>query len=150
MDLFATRINVQLPTYVSWKPNPYAFLTNAFTMNWSNKRLYAFPPFSIISRVLRKIKEDEATVLTILPLWPTQVWFPTALRWLAAPPVLLPRHSPVLPQNPTLSHPRPQRLVLTAMTLSGNLSQVEAYRQTLPAFCLNNGGQAQGHSMGRI
>ena len=29
--------------------------------------------------------------LMILPLWPTQVWFPAALQILAADPVLLPR-----------------------------------------------------------
>lgn len=119
VDLFATRINAQLSTYVSWKPDPYASLTNAFTMNWSNKRLYAFPHFSIISRVLQKIQEDEATVLTILPLWPTQVWFPTALHSLVAPPVLLPRHLLVLPQIPTLSPPWAQRLVLTVMNYRG-------------------------------
>lgn len=150
VDLFATRINAQLSSYVSWKPDPCAIHTNAFTLPWSNKNLYAFPPFSIISRVLQKIQEDEATVLTILPLWPTQVWFPTALHLLAAAPVLLPRLPLVLPQDPTLSHPRAQGLVLTAMRLSGNPSLVKAFRQTLPAFCLDPGGQAQGHNMGHI
>ena len=45
----------------------------------------------------------------ILPLCTTQGWFPTALHLLAAPPVLLPRLPLVLPQNPTLTHPRAQR-----------------------------------------
>ena len=71
VDLFASRINAQVPTYVSWKPDPSASYINAFTVNWENRSLYAFPPFSIIGRVLRKLQEDRATLLTILPLWPT-------------------------------------------------------------------------------
>ena len=47
--LFATRINAQLAAYVSWKPDLSAIHTNAFTMNWTYKKLYAFPPFSNIS-----------------------------------------------------------------------------------------------------
>ena len=88
--------------------------------------------------------------MTILPLWPTQVWFPTALHLLAAPPVLLPRHPLVLPQTPTLTHPRAKGLVLAAMLLSGNPSLVKGYRQTLPDFYLNPGEQARGHNMGHI
>ena len=49
--------------------------------------------FSIIPQVLHKIQEDEATVMTVLPLWPTQVWFPTALHLLTVAPVLIPQHS---------------------------------------------------------
>lgn len=48
IDLFASRLNAQIPTYVSWKPDPMAAYTNAFTINWSKKISYAFPPFSII------------------------------------------------------------------------------------------------------
>ncbi|KAK4328559.1 hypothetical protein Pmani_001035 [Petrolisthes manimaculis] len=76
IDLFASRINAQLPSYVSWKPDPYAKYTNAFTIDWSNLNSYVFPPFSIIGRTLKKILEDKATSLTILPLWPTQVFYP--------------------------------------------------------------------------
>ena len=32
IDLFACRINAQLPKYVSWRPDPNAYDTNAFTM----------------------------------------------------------------------------------------------------------------------
>lgn len=52
IDLFATRINAQLPAFVSWKPDPSAMDINAFTLDWDGKSLYAFPPFSVISRAL--------------------------------------------------------------------------------------------------
>ena len=46
IDLFASRINAQVATYVSWKPDPSATFINAFTFDWANKSLYAFSPFS--------------------------------------------------------------------------------------------------------
>ena len=53
-DLFATRINTQLTRFVSWKPDPDAYHTNAFTHSWTEGLTYAFPPFNIIGRVLKK------------------------------------------------------------------------------------------------
>lgn len=106
VDLFASRINAQVEAYVSWKPDPSAAYVNAFTINWENRNLYGFPLFSIIGRVLRKFQEDRATLLTILPLWPTQVWFPKALRLLMAPPFLLPSNPLMLPQDPDRIHPQ--------------------------------------------
>ena len=34
IDLFASRLTKQLPTYVSWRPDPQALETDAFSMNW--------------------------------------------------------------------------------------------------------------------
>ncbi|MPD04798.1 hypothetical protein E2C01_100507 [Portunus trituberculatus] len=127
IDLFATHIIAQLPAYVSWKPDPSAMDINAFTLDWGGKSLYAFPPFSVISRALRKLEDDGATVLMILPLWPTQVWFPTALQLLVDAPVLLPRCPLVLPQQPTFTHPRAHKMVLTAFTRHGISSEVAQF-----------------------
>lgn len=149
-DLFATRLNAQLPIYVSWKPDPSATHTNAFTMSWADREFYAFPPFSIVGRVLQKIQDDEATVMTILPLWPTQVWFPEALQLLVAPPLLLPQHSLFLPQDLSLVHPQAHKLVLTAMILSGKLSKIRAFRQKLPDFCFTPGDRPLYYNMGSI
>ncbi|KAK3082557.1 hypothetical protein FSP39_012543 [Pinctada imbricata] len=45
IDLFANRLNRQLPVYCSWKPDPEAVGTDAFTMDWTQmKRPYLFPP----------------------------------------------------------------------------------------------------------
>ena len=54
VDLFATRLNFQLPDYVSWKPDPMAFRIDAFSFLWDPDNLYyAFPPFSMMGRLLR-------------------------------------------------------------------------------------------------
>ena len=150
IDLFATRINAQLPRYVSWRPDPHAYATDAFTIDWNFKFHYIFPPFSLIGRILQKLQLDQANVLLIAPLWPTQTWFSRALQLLSDRPRLLPRRCLFLPQDPSKSHHMSRRLVLAAMPLSGVLSKVEAYRRTLPLSSWNPGGRVRINNMGAI
>ena len=60
IDLFATQINRQFSDYVAYRPDPEAKCIDAFTIDWSHLKFYAFPPIAIISRVLSKISQDEA------------------------------------------------------------------------------------------
>ena len=60
-DLFATRLNSQCETFVSYKLEPGALGIDAFTLNWQNINLYAFPPFSVVSAVLQKLQEEKAS-----------------------------------------------------------------------------------------
>ena len=69
IDLFATRLNAKCELYVSFKPDPNAFAVDAFTQNWNDIKGYAFPPFSLIGRILAKIKGDKALVTVIVPCW---------------------------------------------------------------------------------
>ena len=48
VDLFATRLNHQLPQYMSWRPDPFAMATDAIQVRWTNLEAYAFPPFSLV------------------------------------------------------------------------------------------------------
>ena len=43
IDLFASRLNKQLPVYCSFRPDPGASFINAFTFSWANKKLYCPP-----------------------------------------------------------------------------------------------------------
>ena len=43
IDLFASRLTYQLPRYFSWRPDPHAEATDAFTQDWSKTRGYANP-----------------------------------------------------------------------------------------------------------
>lgn len=56
IDLFASRLTNQLPTYFSWRPDP---ATDAFTQSWSNMKAYANPPWNLIGRVLAKLQESN-------------------------------------------------------------------------------------------
>ena len=42
IDLFAWRLNNQLPTYVSYKPDPNAYAVDLFSLDWSKPQLFAF------------------------------------------------------------------------------------------------------------
>lgn len=67
IDLFASRLNYQIKPYISWKPDPEAFVVDAFTLDWSTHVFYAFPPFSLLGRVLQNIQQDQAEGILILP-----------------------------------------------------------------------------------
>ena len=90
IDLFASRINTQLPVYVSWKPDPSAWAIDAFSLDWGNLNFYAFPPFNLISKCLQKIRSDRAQGLLVVPNWPTQPWFPILHDLLLEEPFVLP------------------------------------------------------------
>ena len=72
VDMFASRLNKKLDTYIAWQPDPGAWAIDAFTINWEPIIGFYFPPFNMIGRVLEKIEEDRATLIVVVPSWPTQ------------------------------------------------------------------------------
>lgn len=73
IDLFATRINTKCEKYFSWKNNPETLAVDAFTKNWHSIGLFwAFPPFALILKVLKKIVVDKATGIVVVPFWSSQ------------------------------------------------------------------------------
>ena len=84
--------------------------------------------------MLSKIKEEQASGILVLPLWPTQPWFPVMLDLLVTHPRLIPPDSVNLQikGKPQLLPPH-KKLSLLVILLSGRLdSQTVAYRQALP------------------
>ena len=55
IDLFASSRNAKLPVYISWLPDRLAYAVDAFTVSWRDLNFNAFPPFSLLPRVLAKI-----------------------------------------------------------------------------------------------
>jgi hypothetical protein len=55
---------------------------------WSNEYYYMFPPISLITRCVPKIINDQSECLIILPLWPTQIWYPLVMELLIQRPVM--------------------------------------------------------------
>ena len=76
VDLFASRLNYQLKLFVSWRPDPEAMAIDVFSLDWRKQYFYAFPPFSLINRVLQKVEQDQSQGIIIVPMWNTQVWLP--------------------------------------------------------------------------
>ena len=73
IDLFS-QVNQQLPRYVSWHPDPNAFVVHAFSIRWTSEKYYIFPPFSIIGRVMKKIRTEGTQCMLIVTDCPSQVW----------------------------------------------------------------------------
>ena len=78
VDLFASRVNRKLEKYVSLNYEPDSWKIDAFTFSWTNMYSYAFPPFSVVGHVLRKIQQDGASCILVTPDWLSQWWY-TAL-----------------------------------------------------------------------
>ena len=79
---------------------------DAFTIRWTGMKLYAFPPFSVIPLVIRKICQDQAQAIIVIPEWTTQYRHPKVFQLLKEAPVKLKASTNVLqlPQIPQAVH----------------------------------------------
>ena len=76
VDLFASRLNNKVESYASWIPDPGASFVDAFSVNWSQFNLcYIFPPFRLVNRCVRKVRDEGARAIVIAPAWPGQPWY---------------------------------------------------------------------------
>jgi len=128
-DLFASRHNAQVPLYFSWQHDFDAIGVDSlsYLWNWPDTN-YAFSPIFLINRVLQKILTDEThDLILILPLWPSQSWWPTLLSVLTEVPIILP-HRRWITSDPsgqaTWNHSWP----LMACRTSGNKQYIQQMR----------------------
>ena len=75
VDLFASRINNKVEKYVSWAPDPKAWRIDAFSFEWTDAFYYAFPPFSLVGRVIQKAVAEGTRLILVVPKWPGQTWY---------------------------------------------------------------------------
>ena len=73
--LFASRLNAQLPVFLSYQPDPEPMHINTLSISWQGRSFYAFPPFAAIGKVLHKIVLDVVSGIIVVPNWPTQPWY---------------------------------------------------------------------------
>ena len=90
VHLFASRFSAQLPLFYSWRPDPEVEATDAFAQDWSANRGYAHPPWCLITWVLFKVQAQQASLVLVAPVWPTQVWLTVLVSMLVDIPILLP------------------------------------------------------------
>ena len=135
IDLFASALTFQLPKYCLRVQDLQAWAIDAMSFPWSDLRLYAFPPFSLLPRVLQKVAQDEADLLLIAPHWPQRPWFLRLLSLLvdflrSLPPLPDLVHQPIS----LCPHPHPDRLHLSLWPLSGNVAKRQAFLRGLPTL----------------
>ena len=75
VDLFATKFSRRLPLYASPVPDPEAWAIDALAIPWKNFLGYAFPPLPLLGKVLRKAREENASLILVAPFCPAQISF---------------------------------------------------------------------------
>ena len=90
VDLFASRLTCQLRQFASWRPDPMAIATDAFTLDWAELKAYANPPWNLIGGVLAQTRLQQAELVLVAPVWKAQGWYPVLLEMLVEVPLLIP------------------------------------------------------------
>ena len=106
---------------------------------------YAFPPFSLIGRVLHKGLIDQATLILIKPAWKTQSWNSQLLRLSIQNLLILPK-VPDLLQGPNKKHHpiiTKGNLELLAWIVSGKGYLQKEYQREMPLLLQMPDDQAQ-------
>ena len=93
LDHFAASFNHQSSLYFSPYHDPKALGTDTFLQTWDGYQVYAFPPWSLIPRVLKKLRSSSGVLMTLVA-----PWFPELLDLTIDGPVRLPQSRDLLRQ----------------------------------------------------
>ena len=119
----ASRLSHQLPKYFAWRPDPCSQVTDAMQHPWGSKYLCALPPFSMINKVLNKVKQDKVgKMLLVAPTWQSQTLYSILLSMSLEKPKLLPHY-----QHPLMNPQKPLPPLLINKTLM--INSISAYAQ---------------------
>jgi hypothetical protein len=121
IDWFASNANAQLPRFFTWHAESQSAAegVNAFDHEWNLTPGYIFPPFSLIPRIIRKVRNEGAKILLIHPNWPGALWYPSLSEITVMQNSIRPSADVLrYPQHPDLRHPMTD-LTLQASWLDG-------------------------------
>jgi len=79
----------QLEKYVSWRSDLNEIGMDALQLPWDNYSGYVFPPFYLIGRCLRKVREERAPLVLIAPVWKSKLWYTVLLELLVEYPLVI-------------------------------------------------------------
>ena len=127
---------------MSWRPDPLAVHTDAFTLDWATFQGYAFPPFTLIGRCLRQIQSQQVPHLVLVaPVWPAQSWYPLLLDLCIDFPVLIPIQEDLLTLGARL-HPL-KHLQLAGWLLSAEDTKRQTFLKRVAKSSWQLGGKTQ-------
>ena len=90
INLLATSLNHRCSLYFSPFCDPSAIGMDAPLQNWDGYQVYAFPPWSMIPLVLKKLRSSSGVIMTlVVPFWPQRLWFPDLLELVVDGPISL-------------------------------------------------------------
>lgn len=113
IDLFATSENHIVRKFFSWKADPRASATDAFSQSWNEEKLpYAHPPIRLIPKVIQKFKEERIKrMILVLPHWPSLPIWPRIMSQ-KRDQIFLPRNCIMGPPNHRLSIQNPPMIAI--------------------------------------
>ena len=131
IDLFASWLNKQVKWYCSWQPDPEAIFVDSFLCDWGHETVYAFPPFSVIHKAIKKFIHDGARGILVVPLWKTQPWSTLLVEFMCKAPLVfdITTDELYLPFREG-NHPLAGRLRMLAVFCSANLSEAKDFQTT--------------------
>lgn len=99
---------------------------DTFTLDWSQLKGYAFPPFALIERCLKQVLcQSVSQSINVTPVWETQPWYPLLLEMTIDNPLFLPWFPGLLRRENEL-HPL-AHLQLAAWLVSGVDMKVQQF-----------------------
>ncbi len=121
IDLFASSLTKKCQRYCSWFPDLDCERVDSFTFIWPD-RFYAFPPFSLIPRVLSKIKREGCEGILLVPFWKSQSWYPLFYAMSVYEPVIFqPSEFKLYCPYSNRLHPLSSSLTLAVTVVSGKV-----------------------------
>ncbi|KAL6467752.1 hypothetical protein MHYP_G00234290 [Metynnis hypsauchen] len=122
VDLFASRENAHCPLYFSLLDGNAPLGVDALAHPWPNLLLYAFPPLSLISPTLVRVRDQGLSLILIAPHWPSKHWVAEIVQLLAGQPWPLPPRRDLLSQaGGEIYHPHPDSMALWAWPVRGGI-----------------------------
>jgi hypothetical protein len=124
VDLFATAANKVLPMYFSPVIDQQALGVDALFHSWEGLDVYAFPPWNMLTQVVRKLERSNCRMILIAPMWERRDWYLSLCLMSELPPLKLGSKCDLLVQGKDRSvwYPDLKVLDLHAWTLCGPLS----------------------------
>ena len=145
-DLFASRSCHQVPQYIAWEPDQNGFATNAMQQDWNKMFRFAFPPFSLIGRVINKVLQENVEAMILVALtWQTQPCYTLLLRMSIQLPLLLPALPNLLLNRLGEKHPlvKTKSLRLAAWKITGKPWKSKDFQEVQPKLSPCIGDQVQ-------
>ena len=139
MDLFASRLNYKLKPYCAFGLDPYCIHVDCFTIPWNSPYIYyANPPFSMLTKTIQKVQQENSTIMIVFLFWQQQIWLNRLLELPISEIVILPKTSPpFLPWDHSATHPLADNLALCTAIISGDSSKRMDFQQKMPITSLS-------------
>ena len=127
IDLFATRWNHKIETFVSPVPDPMAMAVDALSLDWTGMFAYAFPPTVLVPKVLEKVATTRCQVVLVAPLRWRKPWISLLLDLCQEEPLKLAcRWNLLMQPRSRIFHGDPASMNLHAWRISGPRSETES------------------------